>query len=197
MKVKNWMITEVIVVSPQDTIERAIQLMKIHSIRHLPVVEGDKLVGLVTESDLRPYLTQDKLVLPLREVMILDPITVSPETYIDEAAKLIYKYKIGGLPVVNQGKLVGIITVTDILEAFIELMGILRASSRLDVIPKNGNLDEVLEIIRKNGGKVISVGMDVNFEGNKVYFIRLEKITLDKIASELEACGHKVVSLIE
>lgn len=197
MKVKNWMITEVIMVSPQDTIEKAIQLMKNHSIRHLPVVEGDKLVGLVTESDLRAYLTQDKLGLTLREVMILDPITVSPETYIDEAAKLIYKYKIGGLPVVNQGKLVGIITVTDILEAFIELMGILRASSRLDVIPKNGNLDEVLEIIRKNGGKVISVGMDVNFEGNKVYFIRLEKITLDKIASELEACGHKVVSLIE
>jgi len=197
MKVKNWMITEVVVVSPEDTIEKAIQLMKKHSIRHLPVVEDDRLIGLVTESDLRPYLTQDKMTLPLKEVMILDPITVSPETYIDEAAKLIYKYKIGGLPVVNQGKLVGIITVTDILEAFIELMGILRASSRLDVIPKNGNLDEVLEIIRKNGGKVISVGMDVNFEGNKVYFIRLEKIALDKIASELETYGHKVISLIE
>jgi len=56
MKVKNWMITEVISLSPENTVEEAFQLMKIHSIRHLPIVEGKKLVGLVTESSLRPYL---------------------------------------------------------------------------------------------------------------------------------------------
>lgn len=199
MKVKNWMITDVVVAFPDDTVEKAIQLMKKHSIRHLPVVDRDreKLIGLVTESELRAYLNPEKLKLSLKEVMILNPITVDPDTYIDEAAKLIYKYKIGGLPVVSQGKLVGIITVTDILESFIELMGILRASSRLDVIPKNGNLDDVLETIRKNGGKVISIGMDVNFEGERVYFIRLEKISLDKIASELEVAGHKIISIID
>lgn len=68
--------------------------------------------------------------------MILNPITIDPETSIDEAARIIYKYKIGGLPVITEGKLVGIITITDILEAFIELMGLLKSSSRLDVIPK-------------------------------------------------------------
>ncbi|NPA39046.1 MAG: CBS domain-containing protein [Thermodesulfobacteria bacterium] len=197
MKVKDWMIRDVITASPEQTVEEAIQLMKKHSIRHLPIVENERLVGFVTESNLRPYLYPDKLSLPLKEVMILNPITIEPDTYIDEAARIIYRYKIGGLPVVYQGRLVGIITITDILEAFIELMGLLRSSARVDVIPREGNLDEVLEIIRRGGGKVISIGMDVNIDGDKVYLIRLEKIPLDRIASELEAQGHRVISFIE
>jgi acetoin utilization protein AcuB len=197
MKVRNWMITDLIVVSPKDTVESAIQIMQQHSIRHLPVVEDNRLVGLVTESSLRPYLSPEKLRLPLREVMIINPITIDPEASIDEAARLIYKYKIGGLPVVSQGKLVGIITITDILEAFIELMGILKASSRLDIIPKEDNLNSALEVIKRGGAKIISIGMDITSEGEKIYFIRVEKTNLEKIALELEAEGHKVVSFIE
>jgi acetoin utilization protein AcuB len=197
MKVRNWMITDLIVVSPKDTVESAIQIMQQHSIRHLPVVEDNRLVGLVTESSLRPYLSPEKLKLPLREVMIINPITIDPEASIDEAARLIYKYKIGGLPVISQGKLVGIITITDILEAFIELMGILKASSRLDIIPKEDNLNSALEVIKRGGAKIISIGMDITSEGEKIYFIRVEKTNLEKIALELEAEGHKVVSFIE
>jgi len=191
------MITDLIVVSPKDTVESAIQIMQQHSIRHLPVVEDNRLVGLVTESSLRPYLSPEKLRLPLREVMIINPITIDPEASIDEAARLIYKYKIGGLPVISQGKLVGIITITDILEAFIELMGILKASSRLDIIPKEDNLNSALEVIKRGGAKIISIGMDITSEGEKIYFIRVEKTNLEKIALELEAEGHKVVSFIE
>ena len=197
MKVRNWMITDLITVSPKDTVESAIQIMQQHSIRHLPVVEDNKLVGLVTESSLRPYLSPEKLRLPLREVMIINPITIDPEASIDEAARLIYKYKIGGLPVISQGKLVGIITITDILEAFIELMGILKASSRLDIIPKEDNLNSALEVIKRGGAKIISIGMDITSEGEKIYFIRVEKTNLERIALELEAEGHKVVSFIE
>ncbi len=191
------MITDLIVVSPKDTVESTIQIMQQHSIRHLPVVEDNKLVGLVTESSLRPYLSPEKLRLPLREVMIINPITIDPEASIDEAARLIYKYKIGGLPVIFQGKLVGIITITDILEAFIELMGILKASSRLDIIPKEDNLNSALEVIKRGGAKIISIGMDITSEGEKIYFIRVEKTNLERIALELEAEGHKVVSFIE
>ncbi len=197
MKVRNWMITDLITVSPKDTVESAIQIMQQHSIRHLPVVEDNRLVGLVTESSLRPYLSPEKLNLPLREVMIINPITIDPEASIDEAARLIYKYKIGGLPVISQGKLVGIITITDILEAFIELMGILKASSRLDIIPKEDNLNSALEVIKRGGAKIISIGMDITSEGEKIYFIRVEKTNLERIALELEAEGHKVVSFIE
>ncbi|RKX57111.1 MAG: signal transduction protein [Thermodesulfobacteriota bacterium] len=197
MKVKDWMIKKVITAKPDNTIEDAIQIMKKYSIRHLPIVEGKKLIGFVTESNLRPYLISEKLHLPLKDVMILNPITIDPDASIDEAARLIYHYKIGGLPVVNGEYLEGIITVTDILEAFIEFMGILKSSSRLDVIPKDDNLDEVLEIIKKQGGKIISIGMDVNPEGDKIYYVRLEKIPLEKIALNLEIFGHKIVSMIE
>jgi len=197
MKVKNWMITEVVTISPEKSVEDALQLMKIHSIRHLPVVEGEKLLGLVTESSLRPYLFNEKLKMSIKEVMIINPIVIDPETSVDEAARLIYKYKIGGLPVVSQGKLLGIITVTDILEAFIELMGLLKASSRIDVIPLEDRLEEVLEEIRLKGGKIISIGMDVSLNGEKVYFIRLERMPLETLASSLEAKGHRVIAFIE
>lgn len=197
MKVKNWMIKDIITITPDKTVEDALQLMKLHSIRHLPVVEGDTLKGLVTESSIRPYLAPEKQKLPLREIMILNPVVIDPEASIDEAARLIYRYKIGGLPVLSKGKLVGIITVTDILEAFIELMGILKASSRIDIIPQDDNLDEVLEEIKKGGGKIISIGMDVGISGEKVYFIRLERMPLEGLASKLEAGGHKVVAIIE
>ncbi len=197
MKVKNWMIQEVVTASPQNTVEEALQIMNLYSIRHLPVVEEGFLKGLVTESSLRPYLSSEKLKLPLKEVMILNPIIIDPETSVDEAARLIYKYKIGGLPVVSQGKLVGIITVTDILEAFIELMGLLKSSSRIDVKPLEDNLNDVLEEIKKRGGKIISIGMDININGEKVYFIRLEKMPLEALTSSLEAKGHKVIAFIE
>ncbi|MCS7149371.1 MAG: CBS domain-containing protein [Caldimicrobium sp.] len=197
MKVKNWMVSDLITITPDKTVEDALHIMKLHSIRHLPVVEGDSLKGLVTESSLRAYLSPEKQKLPIREVMIINPVTIDPETSIDEAARLIYKYKIGGLPIVSKGKLKGIITVTDILEAFIELLGILKTSSRVDVVPEDGDLDDVLEEIKRWGGKIISIGMDVNLSGEKVYFIRLEKMPLEGLASQLASKGHKVVSFIE
>ncbi len=192
------MVKDVITVSPEATLEEALQLMKLHSIRHLPVLEGDRMVGLVTESSIRQYARPEELSRRLREVMILNPITVSPETTIDEAARLIYRHKIGGLPVVEGGRLVGIITITDILEAFIELMGLLRSSARVDVIPREPEgLDGVLEIIRAHGGKVISIGMDVEANGQRIYYIRLERMPVEPLASALEVAGHRVVSVVD
>jgi len=199
LRIKHWMIKDVITINPEATVEEAIQLMKKHSIRHLPVVEGDKLVGLVTESSIRQYAlpsVMDKL--PIREVMIINPITIDAEATIDEAARLIYRYKIGGLPVTQEGQLVGILTVTDLLGAFIELMGILRSSSRIDVVPTSAeSFDEIIEIIRQHGGRIISVGMDVHHSGKRIYYIRLEKCPLEPIAAALEMAGHQVVSLVE
>ena len=199
MRIKHWMIKDVVTIGPEATVEEAIQLMKKHSIRHLPVVEETRLVGLVTESSIRQYLllsVMDKL--SIREVMIINPITIDADATIDEAARIIYRYKIGGLPVMQNGRLVGIMTVTDLLGAFIELMGILRSSSRIDVIPiHTDGFDDVIEIIRNHGGKIISVGMDIHHSGKRIYYIRLEKCPLEPIAAALEMAGHQVVSLVE
>ncbi len=130
--------------------------------------------------------------------MILNPITVDPKSSIDSAARLIHELKIGVLPVLDKRSLVGIITTTDILSAFLQFLGLLKESSRLDVILNDTkNLDEVLTIIREYGGKVISVGMEATRNRKKIHYIRLEKIDLLPIVKAIEEKGHKVVSVLD
>ena len=91
------------------------------------------------------------------------------------AAQLIYKHKIGGMPVVDNGQLVGIITATDILRTFIDMMGILTSTSRIDVVvgDKPGGLKEALQIINDKGADIINVGMTATQTGQRAYYFRL------------------------
>nr|WP_181448007.1 CBS domain-containing protein [Dissulfurirhabdus thermomarina] len=194
------MVREVITIGPGATVREAVDLMHRHSIRHLPVVDGAELLGLVTESNLRPYLFAAGRKEPrVSEVMIMNPITVDPNASVDSAARLIHQYKIGGLPVLEKRRLVGILTITDILAAFIELFGILQESSRVDLVlaDREGALDEALKIIREAGGRVISIGMEVQSSRRKVHYIRVEKTDLAPIVEQLESHGHRVVSVLD
>ncbi len=190
----------VVTISPDAGLRDAIEIMHHHSIRHLPVVENGTMLGFVTESNLRQYLLTDMLNdLTTSDVMIINPITVDSNASIDYAAKLIHEYKIGGLPVLEKRKLVGIITITDILGAFIELLGLLEESTRLDVLlnEKHGSIDDVLKLIRDMGSKIISVGVDTQSSRRKVYYIRLEKSEIDPIIEKIEQQGHKVLSMLD
>ena len=200
MKVKNWMAKDVISISPQASIAEAIELMHRHSIRHLPVIKNNSMLGLVTESNLRQYFFPSMVhKLSISDVMIVNPITVDPNASIDSAAQLIYQYKIGGLPVLEKRRLIGILTITDILAAFIELFGLLQDSSRLDIIPpeRSWTLDDLLRLIRRAGGKVISLGIDAHKSKKKIYYVRLEKGDLSPIVKALENKGYKVVSILD
>jgi acetoin utilization protein AcuB len=199
MKVAEWMVKDPIVVTLGQRVQDCVDLMREHSIRHLPVVENQKLIGLVTESDLREVflasLVED---LTIEGVMITEPLTVTPDTEIEDAAKLIYYRKIGGLPVVDDyGQVVGILTVADLVEAFIELMGLLKSSSRIDVVLGDDPeaFERVSGLIRSKGGEVISVGISGKDLGEKrTYFFRLEKCDVEAIASALQEAGFKVIS---
>ena len=200
MKVKNWMNKNVVTISPDAGLRDAIEIMHRYSIRHLPVVENGKMLGFVTESNLRQYLLTDMLnELTTSDVMIINPITIDSNASIDSAARLIHEYKIGGLPVLEKRKLVGIITITDILGAFIELLGLLEESTRLDVLldEKRGSIDDVLKLIKETGSRIISVGVDTQSSRRKVYYIRLEKTDVAPIVDKIEGQGHKVLSLID
>lgn len=200
MKVKNWMAKDVISISPQASISEAIELMHRHSIRHLPVIKNNSMQGLVTESNLRQYFFPSMVhKLSISDVMIVNPITVDSNASIDSAAQLIYRYKIGGLPVLEKRRLIGILTITDILAAFIELFGLLQDSSRLDIIPpeKGWTLDDLLRLIRKAGGKVISLGIDAHKSKKKIYYVRLEKGDLSPIVKALENKDYRVVSILD
>jgi acetoin utilization protein AcuB len=102
--------------------------------------------------------------------------------------------------VLDKEKLVGIITVSDILEAFVQIMGVLKSSSRIDVVLGNkpDALEEVSRIIKKNHGEVISMGMSSHrSKGKRIYYFRLEKCNTTRIAKALEEKGYKVTMTIE
>jgi len=201
MKVRKMMTKKLVTVRQDAPISDAINLMKQHSIRHLPVIEGAEFVGWVTEGDIRQaYLASLIEDVTVRDIMIKDPITVPPDANMEEAAELLYRHGIGGLPVVDRKKLVGIITVADIMAAFIEVMGILKESSRIDVIlgGKPHAFENVSKIIMDHGSEIISVGMSAHQDRKKrIYYLRLTKCDVYAVAKGIEEAGYKVVSVTE
>lgn len=191
---------EPVTIDRQALLQDASALMKEYGIRHLPVIDEDEnMVGFITESDLRhfsfPSMVED---IPVHQVMVLNPITINPNASIETAARLIHDYKIGGLPVLDKKKLVGIITLSDILAAFIEVMGLLKKSTRLDVIvSKKGGVEDVTRIIKENKGEIVSVAQESQSSRRKVHYFRLEKCDVEPIVAALEKGGHKVVSVME
>jgi acetoin utilization protein AcuB len=175
--------------------------MKINSIRHLPVVsKGDILLGFITLADLKQGLIPSMLGdLNLRDLMIKDPITVSPDDDIEIAAKLIYNHKIGGMPVVKDGRLTGIITATDILRSFIDMMGILSSTSRIDVVigDQPGSFKKALQIINDMGADIINVGRTAQQTGRKICFFRLGACKTEAIKKTLEEEGYEVLAAMD
>ena len=199
MKIKNWMKSNPKTIHRTALLQEATDLMKKHSIRHLPVVEDEQLVGFITESDLRqfsfPSMVEE---IPVHQVMVLNPITVNANASIETAARLIHDYKIGGLPVLDKKKLVGIITASDLLSAFIEVLGLFKASTRIDVVvDKKGGIEDVTRIINDHGGEIISVAIESHAARRKVHYFRLERCDSAPIVEALEKAGHKVVSVME
>lgn len=199
MKVKNWMKSNPVTISRDALLQDATELMKKHSIRHLPVIEDNLLVGFITESDLRHFSFPSQVEdIPVHQVMVLNPLTINANASIESAARLIYDYKIGGLPVLDRKNLVGIVTASDILAAFIEVMGLFKASTRIDVVvDKKGGLEEVTRIIKECGGDIISVAIESHAARRKVHYFRLEKCDPQPVVEALEKAGHKVVSVME
>ena len=198
MKIKEWMVKDPITVTKDHTLQECADLMKEHSIRHLPVVENERLSGLVTESGLRQAFLASMLEdVALEDVMIKDPITASQDAEIEDAAKIIFQNKIGGLPVVDRDdRVVGILTVVDLVAAFIEIMGLLKSSSRLDVIlgEEPEAFENVSQLIRSHGGEIISVGISGHrLRRKRVYFFRLKKGRVKHIAEALRNGGFEVV----
>ncbi len=199
MKVKHCMTKEVVTIGKSALLQEAGILMKHHAIRHLPVVEEDQMVGFITESDIRHYAfpSLEKNIY-VHEVMVRNPITINVNASIETAARLIHQYKIGGLPVLDKKKLVGIITALDLLTALINLMGLLKASSRLDVLAsKEGGVEEVTKIIKAHGCEIISVATEQHSSRKKLYCFRLEECDLDAVIDALTEAGHKVVSVVD
>jgi acetoin utilization protein AcuB len=195
------MIPNPITITAQASISEAIELMKINSIRHLPVVaKNNMLQGFITLADLKQGLIPSMLGdLNLQDLMIKDPVTVSPDDDIEFAAQLIYNHKIGGMPVVKDGQLTGIITATDILRTFIDMMGILSSTSRIDVVidDRPNSFKKALQIINEMGADIINVGRTAQQTDRKIYFFRLGACKTGAIKKKLEKEGYEVLEAMD
>ena len=199
MRISSLMIKDPITISDRTSVQEAIHLMKENSIRHLPVVESSKkLVGWVTLSDMKQALLPAVVTgLSVADLMIKNPVTMHPDADVETAAQIIFQRKIGGLPVVDSNDtVVGVITVTDILGAFIKIMGILTDGLRLDVNVGNEpeGFRKVSQIIHEHGGEIVSVGLDPDISEKKIYYFRLKECPVESIVKTLRDKGYEVLS---
>lgn len=121
MQITNAMIRNPVTISSGDALAKAKSLMKSYGFRRLPVVDDSHLVGILTERDLRAHAGQLKNT-RVNAVMRTSLVTIAPGDTVEEAARLMLKHKIGGLPIVEDGRLVGIVTTSDLLAAFLRVL---------------------------------------------------------------------------
>jgi acetoin utilization protein AcuB len=198
MIVGNRMTNEPITVEAEDLLIRAAHKMQSGGFRRVPVVREGKLVGIVSDRDLREHhghLEHTKI----NGAMSENPITVTPATTLEEAAQIMLERQIGGLPVLADGRLVGIITASDILKAFLDVMGASeRGSARLDFVLEGEELGfvEATRIIAREGGKVLGVGTYREKLGeNPVCYLRLLSGNPEKIAKALRSAGFNMLGV--
>ena len=118
MQIVNLMTANPIVINADDTLANAKAVMDDGRFRRLPVVEDGKLVGIVTERDVREHAGYFRST-RVNAAMRAPVITLTPYATVEDAARLMLKHKIGGLPIVDDGKVVGIVTTSDLLKAFL------------------------------------------------------------------------------
>lgn len=194
MLVVNRMSARVVTVEPQQPLEQARTLLLKHKIRQLPVVKQKKLAGIVTDRDLRSAPTTARTV---GEVMTPKPLVVGPAASVDEAARLLRLHRIGALPVVDNGRLVGILSATDVLDAFIDLSGVGERTYRIALSNAKGRLaqQKVRQIVVDRGrGELKWLHPDTKNPAR--LHLRLKATRVDDIVTALEAAGFDVDAVV-
>ena len=212
MLVKNWMSQNVITVDVSNSMVDATKKLKDNEIRMLPVIKKGKLVGIVTDRDLKRASASDVNTLEIHELLYLlskikverimtkDPITVPPDFTVEETAEVLLENKISGVPVVDdQGRVVGIITQADLFKALISLTGIGKRgvlfAFQVEDLP--GSIKEVADIIRNCDGRMASIltTYEQAPEGYRNVYVRAYEIGREKLPMLKTEMGEKATLL--
>lgn len=198
MQVQNWMSTDVVTVEEDTPIIDVMQILEEHDIRHIPVTRKGKLVGMITDRDVKEASPSKATTLKAQElyhllaelkakdVMQADPITVLADQTMEIAAVKMLEHKVTGIPVVTpKGDLVGIISQRDVLRVLVSITGIYQGGVQFafNLEDRRGSIKEVTDVIREENAQIVSIlsAIDTADEGYRHVFIRIKKIPEEKL----------------
>lgn len=208
MLVCERMSSQPVTITADVPITDALRLMREKDVRRLPVLDAaGKLIGIVSEKDLlyaspspatslsiyeMHYLLSR---LKVQELMTTPVITVTPDTLVEEAARTMVDHKIGGLPVIENDRLVGIITQTDVFEVLLELFGARYRGLRLTIeIPeRKGEMARITTAIARLGGNILSIGTYLGDDPTTALVTaKVEDVSLEALQEAMHALGVRI-----
>jgi acetoin utilization protein AcuB len=209
MLVGNRMTVRPVTIRGSASIDQALELMREEKVRRLPVLnKGGDLVGIISELDLLkaspspatslsiyeiPYILAK---IKIKSIMTTDVITVAEDTPLEEAARIMVDNKIGGLPVMRDGKLVGIITETDVFKVFLEVLGARKPGVRVSIMvpDEKGMLGRITTKVAEMGGDILSLGTTMGEDptSGQVTF-RVSDLEEGTLVAALQELGVKVL----
>ena len=216
MRVRDFMKTNVITVPSSTSIYDALKIMKENNIKRLPIVDNGKLVGIVSRRGLKEATPSKATTLSIyelnyllskmtvKDVMHKKVITVSPDTSFEQAAFIMHKYQIGGLPVLEKGKLVGYISSNDLFNVMVQMNGLDKPVTRFTIEIDDDKTDaaivDIATLMKEKNIEIrlLSV-MDLpQYLHKKHLIVRTELIeNIDEIKKLINEKGYNVVSVIE
>ncbi|MDF2929755.1 CBS and ACT domain-containing protein [Anaerospora sp.] len=208
MFVSNRMTANPFTLTANATVADASETMRTHKFRRLPIVENGKLVGIITDRDLREVSPSPATTLSIfelnyllakmmvKDIMKKDVLTIQANSTIEEAALLMYKNKIGGLVVVDdQDSVIGVITETDIFKTFVDVMGITQGKTTrvtIDVTDKVGILCDITGIFKDLSMNISSLVSYPLEDGSYELVIRAQVNNSDALVEHLSSAGYPV-----
>jgi acetoin utilization protein AcuB len=208
MLVKDWMSQTVITTDMNDSMQEAMSRLKENNISMLPVMKNGKMVGIVTDRDLKRASASDANTLEVhellflltkikvREIMTENPVTIPFDFTVEEAAEVLLEKKISGAPVVDgEGNVMGIITKNDLFRVLIALTGVGKRGIQFAFVVEDrpGSIRELADLIRQHGGRMVSILStyeDVQ-KGYRKVFIRMYGVARDKLSQLEKEMGEK------
>lgn len=212
MFVSKRMTPNPVTIPPTMTVSEASALMKDNKFRRLPVVDGGKLVGIVTDRDLREVSPSPATTLSIfelnyllakmqvKEIMKTNVVTINSDATIEEAALSMYTHKIGGLIVVDaSGGVAGVITETDIFKTLVDVMGLTEGRTRLtlEFEDKVGILHDITHVFKEMGINILSMATYSTGGGRAEMVIRADVTDVIALSDKLAAIGYPVSHVVQ
>ena len=212
MLVMNWMHQPAITINADDVVADAAKLLQKHEVRMLPVMQKGKLVGIVSDRDIKRASPSDAVpenrkgdndllaAITIKEIMTPDPVTVSHDCTLEEAVEKLLVHKISGLPVVNQQQtVIGVITKSDLFQLILILTGYGKKGLQfgIEVVDRPGCLKEITDIMRDYGGRISSIlsTRERADKGNRRLYIRVFDIDQPSLEHLKEVFKKRAKSL--